>query len=83
MFLGIQQSGGVRLVGLGLGMKSVTPRKESFLTQLMGHLGVHVPSLSPVVIWPVGLTPMPLGARSPRAMTWSFLPSGESLKTQP
>src|SRR5688500_15478993 len=63
--------------------RSSTPRKLPFFTKLRRHVGVHVPSLSATVSRPMGLAPMPLGARTPVANTSNFDPSFETFSTQP
>src|SRR5678815_5087097 len=74
-FLGNQQSGlgiseisALASVDLSFMCDEVTtPLNDRGLIQCSGTLGTQLPSLSPIVTWPVGLTPRPLGARKPVA----------------
>ena len=53
------------------------PRNSSFTTQFNLQAGVHVPSLSLLVISPFGPAPIPFGARTPVAKTSNLEPSFE------
>src|SRR5690349_14936141 len=61
----------------------ITPWNPPVLIQLIGVVGTHVPSLSLVVTCPSARTPMPFGARKPRARTSNFFPSSLTLNRQP
>src|SRR4051812_4372279 len=74
-FLGNQQSGlgisemsALASVDLSFRWDEVTtPLKLPGLIQCSGTLGTQLPSLSPMVTCPLGLTHSPLGARNPVA----------------
>src|SRR5213082_1381674 len=74
-FLGNQQSGfglsdmsALASVDLSFMCDEVTtPLNDPGLIQCSGTLGTQLPSLSPIVTCPVGLTHRPLGARKPVA----------------
>src|SRR3954462_12839101 len=74
-FLGNQHSGlGISEISAlasvdfsGMWADVTTPLNEPGLIQCSGTFGTQLPSLSPMVTCPVGLTHIPLGARKPVA----------------